>query len=285
MFESFSPSDQSFLLSILSQARQSPPSDWVRWSLHGHQKCLGIMPPSHAEILSSMLTSHMPLRWEGDEWVWYAQTYTAFERSHVLQNIALMLRSEGVITGWRDELYACWGYQEGAWPYDAPELFRLERAAFRYFGLRSHAAHVHGLTATQHMWCGRRSLKKPTDPGLLDNLAAGGLPADESPSICAVREIYEEAGLHRTDSDLGLPVSTIITERAVPEGWHSECLFVYCLKLSDTEQPKNQDGEVSEFLCLPMVDVLARMRANEFTADAACAIAVTYLDQSAKSSK
>ena len=277
MLETLTPSDRTFLQALLGQSRQAPPSDWVKWSLHGHAQNLGIMPPAHAAMLETMLPSHMPLRWEVDQWVWHANAHTAFERSHVLQDIAFKLRSEGVIPGWRDELYACWGYQEAGWPYKVPELFRLERAAFRFFGLRSHATHIHGLTASQRMWCGRRSLKKATDPGLLDNLAAGGLPASESPSICAVRETYEEAGLYRTESDLGLPVKTIITERAEPEGWHSECLFIYSLNLSDKEQPKNQDGEVSEFLCLSMPEVIERMRAKQFTADAACAIAVTCL--------
>ena len=38
--------------------------------------------------------------------------------------------------------------------------------------------------------------------------------------------------------------------------------------------PLNRDGEVSEFLCLPVSDVLRRLRQHEFTPDAACATAV-----------
>ena len=38
--------------------------------------------------------------------------------------------------------------------------------------------------------------------------------------------------------------------------------------------PLNRDGEVSEFLCLPVSDVLWRLRQHEFTPDAACATAV-----------
>jgi hypothetical protein len=76
------------------------------------------------------------------------------------------------LRGWRNETFACWGWLEDDWPYTATELFRIERAAFRYFGLRSHAAHVHGMSPDGRMWCGRRSFNKATDPGLLDNLAA-----------------------------------------------------------------------------------------------------------------
>ncbi|WP_197712255.1 NUDIX domain-containing protein [Polynucleobacter necessarius] len=39
------------------------------------------------------------------------------------------------------------------------------------------------------MWLGRRSETKSTDPGKLDNLAAGGIIYDETPWVCARREL------------------------------------------------------------------------------------------------
>ena len=91
-----------------------------------------------------------------------------------MAQLADRMRSGGYIPGWRNEEFA-WIDQNGH------EYFRLERAAFRTFGLRSAAVHINGFTKAGTLWLGRRSQNKATDPGLLDNLAAGGISADETP--------------------------------------------------------------------------------------------------------
>lgn len=253
-----------------------PPPDWRAW-YWDDGRLLGWMPPERATMLAQLLPRHLPLRQEGaGRWVWHAASTSVAERSQVLQTIANDLYARGLIHGWRNERYACWGNCDAAWPYPQPELFRLERSAFRYFGLRSHAVHVHGITVDGRMWCGRRAANKAIDPKLLDNLAAGGLPADEQPVHCAVREIQEEAGLHRTPKDFIGGVYEILSERAEPEGWHNERLFVYTTRLAAHERPINRDGEVSEFMCLDLPEVLRRIQAGEFTLDAALCITTSY---------
>ena len=74
----------------------------------------------------------------------------------------------------------------------------------------------------------------------------------------------------------------LVTERPEKEGWHSERLFVYTTQVADHELPVNQDGEVGEFLCLSVAEVMQRLRLGEFTADAACAIAVFWLSQAGR---
>lgn len=266
-----------YLRAVLTHSRRSWPAHWQAWVLQGCSYRIGLLPPDRAASLARAMPPHMPLVPAGNHWEWQAAHFSADERSEVLQSIAQKLRARGELHGWRDELYACWGCREDDWPYATPALFRLERAAFRYFGLRSHASHVNGITADGRMWCGRRALDKATDPGMLDNLAAGGLPSGEDPVQCAVREVLEEAGLARSVHDLRLQSSEIVLEREVPEGWHSERLFVYDLLLADDERPQNRDGEVSEFLCLELSEVVARIRAGEFTPDATCAIAKSAL--------
>jgi 8-oxo-dGTP pyrophosphatase MutT (NUDIX family) len=269
--------DLDYLRGLIAHARDPCPHGWQPWFLRGFDQPLGLLSPERLALLVPAMPSHMPLVRTGGCWVWYADTFSATERSLALQAIAQDLYEGGQLRGWRNESFACWGWIDEAWPYARAELFRLERASFRFFGLRSHAAHVHGITPDGRIWCGRRSLDKPTDPGLLDNLAAGGLPAGEEPVRCAVREILEEAGLERTANDLRGTVGEVITERAEPEGWHSERLFVYSVQVGAHEHPKNRDGEVSEFLCLDMPEVLQRMRAGEFTRDAACSIAMALV--------
>jgi 8-oxo-dGTP pyrophosphatase MutT (NUDIX family) len=273
-----SPQDRRFLADLLSRARSPYPSGWREWSLEGLAQPLGVLSSQHAELLRQILPSHAPMIEKGGQWVWQAAEMESRERSDLLQYCAHQLHRQGHLVGWRGELYDCWDKGQTVWPYPAQPLFRLERAAYRFLGLRSHASHIHGVTPDGRMWCGRRAMNKATDPGMLDNMAAGGLPAGEQPTLCALREIHEEAGLIREAPQL-TPCGTLTTERAEREGWHSETIFVYWTTVRDTETPCNQDGEVSEYLCLTMDEVLDRMRRGEFTHDAACAIALYLLNQ------
>ena len=267
--------DEQYVLGLLSSAQEPWPTHWQAWYLRGIKEPLGLLAPERAQALSVAMPAHLPLVQTEQGWVWCAEAASCDERSEVLQNLAHDLYRKEHITGWRHEAYACWGWLDTPWPYAHPELFRLERAAFRYFGLRSHAAHVHGITPDGRMWCGRRALNKATDPGLLDNLAVGGLPADEQPLQCALREVWEEAGLVQSVNDFSSQAQVVLTERPVAEGWHSERIFVYTLPLTHAQHPSNRDGEVSEFLCLSVTEVMHRIRSGEFTPDAACAIAIT----------
>lgn len=276
---SLPPEDVHFLQSLLTGARAPWPEHWQAWYLHGHAEPLGLLPSSRAVLLEQSLPTHTPLVREAHGWVWHADKLSMKQRSAILQNLSHDLSVRGLLPGWRDETHACWGALQAHWPYKSPELLRLERAAFRYWGLSSHASHIHGITADGRMWCGRRATSKATDPGMLDNLAAGGLPADEDPLGCALREIQEEAGLIRTARQLLPCPIRLVTEREEPQGWHSERLFVFSTWVAEHETPVNQDGEVSEFLCLEIPQVLQRMRSGEFTHDAACSIAVFLLSQ------
>jgi 8-oxo-dGTP pyrophosphatase MutT (NUDIX family) len=139
--------------------------------------------------------------------------------------------------------------------------------------MMSHAVHIHGFLPNGDLWCGRRSDNKPTDPGLLDNLAAGGLTAGETPLTTALRELAEEAGLHLSDPDRLQGAGITRTQRLEPQGWHDEQLLVYKLHLSEEETPVNADGEVQEFLCLSPGEVVSRMQSGQFTADACASLA------------
>jgi 8-oxo-dGTP pyrophosphatase MutT (NUDIX family) len=149
----------------------------------------------------------------------------------------------------------------------------MERACFRFFGLKSHAVHINGFRADGHMWCGRRALTKATDPGKLDNLAAGGLPAGETVQLCGIREMAEEAGLQAGLAEQAIACGEVTTNRMEPEGWHHEALWVYNLAMPMDVLPQNQDGEVSEFLCMSPHEVMAALRQQAFSVDAGCVIA------------
>lgn len=240
--------------------------------LHLNGRAIGWLSPGRAEHL---LQSWPRLQVRDDGLHWQGQGADAQALSEEIGAVALKLREQGLIKGWRNELYRC-----EAEPVDARRgraLFRLERAAFRFLGLRSRAVHVNGWTADGRLVCGRRATTKATDPGALDNTAAGGLGADEAPLDCARRELLEEAGLPLEHSRKLQWRGLIHSRRPEEGGLHDELLHVYSLRLPAGFEPRNGDGEVSEFLSLSRAELQSRL--DEFSPDAAAVVCLELLLQ------
>ena len=272
-----SSSEILVLRQCLKQAMQPLPKDAVPWYLGGSQAATGHLTPEHAKVLQNLSSqwTHAPLglRWDTLE-------RSPASRSRALAEFAKQLYELGYVTGWRNEKFSYWeDHVIGTEPQCLeptsllPAAFVMERSAFRFFGLRSHAVHVNGFTNEGHMWCGRRALTKPTDPGMLDNVAAGGLPVGESLQTCAVREMAEEAGLSETLALTAVSDGHVSSCRVVATGLHHETLWVYNLLVPPDVTPVNQDGEVSEFTCLSPKQVVDAIASDAFTVDAACVIA------------
>ena len=120
----------------------------------------------------------------------------ADDRTAAVAEVARTLAAEGALSAWRDERYAV------APAFGAPPWFLLERAAARYFGVRTFAAHVNGLvraietgTGGSTMWFARRAPTKAIDPGQLDNLVGGGIAAGMTVAATVQKEAREEAGI------------------------------------------------------------------------------------------
>ena len=198
----------------------------------------------------------------------------AASRTVAVASVARALAADGRLSAWRDERYAV-----GAAPGGSP-LFLLERAAARYFGIRTFAAHVNATTRRDGdtaMWIARRSRRKAIDPGLLDNLVGGGIAAGATVAETVAKEAWEEAGLPAALSRTARPIGTLEIRRAQPDGLQLETIFVHDLELPIDAVPVNQDGEVAEFRVVSP-DEVARLAANEsgpdvITADASLVIA------------
>ena len=266
LLSAWSAIDSDLLRQVLRQIDHPPPDDFTPLLLGSRR--IGWLAPEHIEPLCR----HLP-RCHRDTRavIWQADALDSEARSSLLAKAAERLRVEGWIRGWRNELYSYWGEIEDTPHPERAEWFRMERAAFRFFGLRSHAIHINGFRSDGHIWCGIRALSKATDPGRIDNLAAGGLPAGESLLDCAIRELHEEAGLPAEIAGRVQAAGRVLTRRREKEGWHDEALLVYNLMLPDGVMPRNIDGEVSDFLCLSPGEAMARM--GEMTEDAAGVLA------------
>jgi thiamine pyrophosphokinase len=172
-------------------------------------------------------------------------------RTLALEAVARTLAAEGALTAWRDERY-----EAGA--------FTIERAAARYFGLRTRAVHVNGLVdlgASASMWIARRSPAKAIDPGMLDNLVGGGVAAGASVAGTLVKEAWEEAGIRAEVARTARPAGALHVRRLQPDGLQHETIYVHDLWLPRDFVPANQDGEVVEHRHVPL-DAMAALLAN-----------------------
>ncbi len=180
-----------------------------------------------------------------------------------LDQVVEQLAQEGFIPGWRNERYRI------------ADLFDIERAAARPFGLATRAAHVNGIVAGEKMWLARRSNTKATDPGMLDNMVGGGVPAGLSIEEVVLKEAWEEAGIPAELAQRVTPAGTIEVMREVPQGVAFEVAHVYDLELPPDFLPLNQDGEVSEFT---LVSFAEARRLIEETDDVAADAALVALE-------
>ncbi|TPQ35734.1 NUDIX hydrolase [Cupriavidus pinatubonensis] len=184
-------------------------------------------------------------------------------RSAALEALARQLAEGGHVRGWRDELFAVTP------SLDAPALAVVERAAARFLGLLTFASHMNGVVHGEPtFWISRRSQSKAVDPGMWDNLVAGGMPHGSDPLATLVRECEEESGIPAALARGVQAHGCIEVLREIPEGVQWEHVYVYDLELPADFTPHNQDGEVAEHRRIGPDALLAIMSAGAMTVDA-----------------
>jgi len=211
---------------------------------------VGYLRPTFAELLTRWPQT---FRVERSEVSIVPNLTTPTARSAAVREVAATLQVEGMIAGWRDELYAVKrSYAE------APYLW-MERAVTPYFGVRTYGVHVNGLVRTADglkMWLGRRSQRVRNEPGKLDQLAAGGQPAGLSLKANVIKECAEEAGVPVELATQATPVGAISYCRETAKGLRPDVIFVFDLELPADFIPSNTDGEVDDFYLLPIEQVI-----------------------------
>ncbi|MFB9126162.1 DUF4743 domain-containing protein [Paraburkholderia dipogonis] len=195
-------------------------------------------------------------------------------RSAALGSVIGALAAEDRIPGWRNETYAIRN------AFDAPPLAYIERAASRFFGTMTYAVHLNGVVeyadrAAPHgapqLWIARRSDTKATDPGMLDNVVAGGIGWGFGVEETIIKECWEEAGIPEEIAARAVAGRTAHVLQSLPEGTQAEQIFIYDLALPADFAPRNQDGEVGEHR-LARIDEAARwIEEGAMTVDASLA--------------
>jgi len=180
-------------------------------------------------------------------------------RSAALDKVARALYADGVIDGWRGELFPV------ARRFGAPPFAYLERAAVPLFGVRAYGVHLNGYVHTPDgikLWIARRAEDRPIEPGKLDNLVAGGLPAGLQPFDNLLKEAAEEAAIPPNIARHARPAGAI-AYRMLHQGWlRDDAMLVYDLALPADFVPQNRDGEIASFALLPLREVEAILAAG-----------------------
>lgn len=185
---------------------------------------------------------------------------TPAARTAAMAEVLAELRERGLVPGWRDEPYAV----RARWGTDP--LFQMERAAVPLFGVEGYGVHINGFVRDGDqlkMWIGKRSLTKPTAPGKLDQIVAGGLPAGIGVMDNLVKECGEEADIPEAVARRAQPVSAISYCTTRDEGLRRDVLFNYDLELPADFTPRNTDGEIAEFYLWSMDRVMDTVRETE----------------------
>ncbi len=182
------------------------------------------------------------------------------QRTKAVESVLKALKNTKIMTPWRDEPYAV-TVQPGG-----PPLFAMERAAVTLFGIRAYGVHLNGYVRQEDrifLWVGRRSRTKHTYPGMLDNTVAGGLPYGLSARDCLVKECGEEAGIPAAWAEKAPAVGAITYMGTMPEGLRRDVLYCYDLELPADFRPVCHDGELEEFMLMPVEEVADIVRDTE----------------------
>lgn len=159
---------------------------------------------------------------------------------------------------WRGEVFDVRAEEDGL------VLAQVDRGALPKFGIMSVGVHVNGLVGDQ-VWVGFRAANKLLDPGKLDHLVAGGIPAGYGVADTLEKEAEEEASIPAEMIRTARPVATLRYAMEREEGLRRDLLHCFDLELPPDFTPVPRDGEVSHFELWPLPRVLQTLeRGDDF---------------------
>jgi 8-oxo-dGTP pyrophosphatase MutT (NUDIX family) len=150
--------------------------------------------------------------------------------------------------------------------FDGPVLTTVDRGALPFFGIRAEGVHVNGFIRRAdgpYLWIARRAADRKMDPGKLDHLFAGGIPAGLDAETTLFKEGMEEAGLKPDVVDRAEYVGSLRYCMLRPEGLRRDRLHCYDLEMPDDVIPHGCDGEVEQFLLWPAARVVETLRRGD----------------------
>ena len=177
---------------------------------------------------------------------------TPDKRTRACEPVIEALHQQAVIDSWVGEQYAV------TQAYNETPRMLIERAAVVYFGLRGFGVHLNGLVQKAdgvYIWIARRTKDKPFWPGKLDQMVAGGQPVGIGRFDNLVKEAAEEANIPQALAKTASYVGQLHYRGETGRGMNVDTLFNYDLWLPEDFVPENTDGEVDEFILMPLEEM------------------------------
>jgi 8-oxo-dGTP pyrophosphatase MutT (NUDIX family) len=174
------------------------------------------------------------------------------ERSARLAAAMAAVHARGAAPAPRGEVYPL------AAPLRSAPLAEVDRAHVAWLGVAAAGVHVNGFVRTGaglEMWIGVRARDKPTFPGQLDNMVAGGQPRGLGLRENLVKECAEEAGIPAELAARAVPVGAVRYVFENESGLKPDTMFCFDLELPEDFVPVCQDGEVERFERLRIAEV------------------------------
>jgi 8-oxo-dGTP pyrophosphatase MutT (NUDIX family) len=180
--------------------------------------------------------------------------------SAAVDEVVEALVVERQVPKWRNETFdvmARWGERP---------LFRLDRGAVPFFGVRAYGVHLNGyrlIDGAPHLWIGRRAPDKRVAPNKLDNIVAGGIGNGYGVAATLYKEAEEEGGIPASLVARARPAGAVSYLMQTDDGIRDDVLFVYDLELPADFTPINTDGEIVRFELLPAISVIDQVRNSD----------------------
>jgi 8-oxo-dGTP pyrophosphatase MutT (NUDIX family) len=231
--------DRGRVVPLLAQGRR------IGWLRHDNAAAL-----ARFDTVFAVAPNQVRLVVEGD-----ADTISA-----AVDAVVEALVVERNIPKWRNETFdvmARWG---------EPPLFRVDRGAVPFFGVRAYGVHLNGyrhIDGELHLWVGRRAPDKRIAPDKLDNIVAGGIGNGHGIVATLVKECEEEAGIPEPLVRHAVPVGAVTYCMETELGIRDDVLFAYDIELPAGFEPKNSDGEIVRFDLMPAHSVVERVRSTD----------------------
>jgi 8-oxo-dGTP pyrophosphatase MutT (NUDIX family) len=216
-------------------------------------------------VRTRFLLGDQAVGWVSDRIATELETMPQIRRAHghvtlldppTLPGIARQLADRGLYR-WRGEAFDVRARAGG------PVLTQIDRGAVPSFGIQAVGVHVNGLVdrpGGPHLWVARRAMDKLLDPGKLDHIVAGGVPAGLDPAQTLVKEAGEEAAIPPELASTATPVGVFSYAMERAEGLRRDRLHCYDLMLPEDFAPVAADGEVETFELWPLARVAEAVR-------------------------
>lgn len=215
---------------------------------------------------------------------------TIESRENALSIIGNNWKSKSIfktLEGWRNEKYTIYSNDKEnnlKIPY-----FKLERAMCPLFGVVMYGVHINGFVRTLDgeikLWVPRRAANKPTYPGMLDNMVAGGIGYPYSPLETCYKECYEEAGLDQEYVSKKIKSCGVVSYlyQLHAKDYSSEAgliqpevEYIYDIEMDESIIPHPVDHESENFRLLTIQDVKEKLLNGEFK-DNCAAIIIDFM--------